>query len=61
MERKSVSSAYNHATHLRERREMMIHWTDQLDALRKTPPGKGRAFEERRAKGSNIRGQLKKV
>jgi hypothetical protein len=38
IERKSVSSAYNHATHLPERRRMMNHWADHLDALRKTPP-----------------------
>jgi integrase len=38
MERKSVSSAYNHATHLRERRLMMNHWANHLDALRKTTP-----------------------
>jgi integrase len=41
MERMSVSSAYNYATHLRERREMMNHWADHLDALRKTPPSPG--------------------
>jgi integrase len=41
MERKSVSSAYNHATHLRERREMMDYWADHLDTLRKATPGKG--------------------
>jgi integrase len=33
IERKSVSSAYNHATHLSERRRMMNHWADHLDAL----------------------------
>jgi integrase len=41
IERKSVSSAYNHATHLPERRRMMNHWADHLDALRKTPPAPG--------------------
>jgi hypothetical protein len=35
MERKSVSSAYNHATHLHERRVMMNYWAEKLDALRK--------------------------
>jgi integrase len=44
IERKSVSSAYNHATHLPERRRMMNHWADHLDALRKTPPSPGRGL-----------------
>jgi integrase len=33
-ERNEVSAAYNHATYLRERREMMQAWADHLDHLR---------------------------
>jgi len=32
-ERDSVRAAYNYAEHLPERREMMQHWSDYLDAL----------------------------
>ena len=34
-ERNAVSAAYNHATYLAERRQMMQAWADHLDALRK--------------------------
>ncbi len=34
-ERDEVSAAYNHATYLKQRREMMQAWADQLDLLRK--------------------------
>ena len=34
-ERDDVSAAYNHATYLRERRQMMQAWADHLDVLRK--------------------------
>jgi integrase len=34
-ERDAVSAAYNHATYLKERRELMQAWADQLDALRR--------------------------
>ena len=58
MERKSVSSAYNHATHRRERREMMNHWADHLDALRKTTSGlgPGPSGPTKRARGKKRKG-----
>jgi integrase len=34
-ERNSVSAAYNHASYLKERRELMQGWADHLDALRR--------------------------
>ncbi len=34
-ERDAVSAAYNFATYLPQRRKMMQHWADHLDALRK--------------------------
>ena len=33
-ERNAVSAAYNHATYLKERRQLMQAWADQLAALR---------------------------
>ena len=33
-ERNAVSAAYNHATYLKERCQMMQAWADQLAALR---------------------------
>jgi integrase len=35
LERNSVSAAYNHATYLKERRELMQAWADHLDRLRR--------------------------
>ena len=35
-ERDEVSAAYNHATYLGPRREMMQAWADELDRVRKT-------------------------
>jgi len=35
MPRDEVSAAYNHATHLPQRRKMMQWWADHLDALRR--------------------------
>ncbi len=35
IERNSVSAAYNHATYLKERRELMQAWADHLDRLRR--------------------------
>jgi len=34
-ERNSTSAAYNHATHLKDRRQMMIDWANHIDGLRK--------------------------
>ena len=34
-ERDEVSAAYNHATHLKERRAMMDAWANHLDRLRR--------------------------
>jgi integrase len=58
MERKSASSAYNHATHLRERREMMNHWADHLDTLRKATPAKapGTSVPPKGARGMKHKG-----
>ena len=36
-ERDDVSAAYNHATYLVQRREMMQAWAENLDVLRKSP------------------------
>lgn len=36
-ERNTVSAAYNFAEHLPERRKMMQHWADYLDALKSNP------------------------
>ena len=33
-ERNEVSAAYNHATYLKERRQLMQAWADQLVSLR---------------------------
>ena len=34
-ERNSTAAAYNHATHLKDRRAMMVDWAKHLDGLRK--------------------------
>ena len=44
----SVKAAYNHAQHLPERRKMMQHWADYLDALK----GGAQEIPFRRANGS---------
>jgi integrase len=38
-ERDAVSAAYNHATYLKERRELMPACADQLDSLRRGARG----------------------
>ena len=35
-ERNAVSAAYNHATYLKERRQLMQTWADQLVSLRQS-------------------------
>lgn len=40
-ERDEVSAAYNHATYLGPRREMMQAWADELDRMRKTVTAQG--------------------
>jgi integrase len=34
-ERNSTSAAYNYATHIQDRRQMMIDWANHVDGLRK--------------------------